>query len=870
MAIMMNFLIPPIFDDEDKTLTAHHLFIIIWTFMAVGWLAILIAIIIPETVYRWLLIIGVIESAGLILLALNKLGHTRLVSHLLIFAIWAAATGMALTGGGTSSNAMAIYFIIVLIAGLLQSGKAGIITALLCSFTGLFLVYLEYGGALPASQVPHTPLTQWIANTIYMAIIISLQYLVSRTIRNALKQSRQEMKERQRADAALRESEEKYRNMVENVSDVIYEIDSQGMVIYISPVVKDIMGYEQADIVGKNFIEFVSEDDRSLLIGRFFELSEGIEYPFEYRLISKSGDIRWVRTKTSPITEGGSFKGARGTLIDITDRKQAEEALQKSEAEQRWLLDSISNAFVLFESVFDEKGKFVSYRFQYINKAYERITGVRNEEVKGKTVHEVWPETEHSWIENYGEVAVTGITKEFNMYHNPTKKHYSCCVYRPWDTKERFCVVFEDITARKQAQEALQESQAELQAIFETVGTGILIIDKDTQIIIEANKAAIEMTGLPKERIMGQICHSLVCPAQAGKCPVKDLGQSVDHSERKLIHADGHLKDILKTVYPITIKGRDYYLESFVDITDRKQAEKALRESEELFRSYLEHAPDGIYMSDLEGNFLYGNSKCEEMIGYRREELIGKNLLELNILPGKYLDKAAQLLQANIEGKSTGPDEFDLITKEGRLIPVEINTGVVQRMGQVIVLASVRDITERKQTDEKIQQMAYHDSLTGLPNRKLFSDRLAIALAHAQRNQKGVAVTMLDLDNFKNVNDNLGHDVGDLLLKAAAERLSAALRKGDTVARFGGDEFVLILPDLKGIEDAIQVAQKIVDSFRQPFLIDTHQLIVTTSIGIAVYPHDGTDEGILLKNADIAMYQVKQTGRNRYQLYKKA
>jgi diguanylate cyclase (GGDEF)-like protein len=181
-----------------------------------------------------------------------------------------------------------------------------------------------------------------------------------------------------------------------------------------------------------------------------------------------------------------------------------------------------------------------------------------------------------------------------------------------------------------------------------------------------------------------------------------------------------------------------------------------------------------------------------------------------------------------------------------------------------------RDITERKHLEEKIQQMAFHDSLTGLPNRKLFSDRLGIALAQAQRNQKKVGIAMLDLDNFKGVNDTLGHDVGDILLQAAAERLSAALRKSDTVARFGGDEFVLIIPDLKAREDAIQVAQKIVDSFCKPFLIDTHQLVVTTSIGIAVYPHDGTDEGMLLKNADIAMYQAKQAGRARYQLYKKA
>ena len=175
-----------------------------------------------------------------------------------------------------------------------------------------------------------------------------------------------------------------------------------------------------------------------------------------------------------------------------------------------------------------------------------------------------------------------------------------------------------------------------------------------------------------------------------------------------------------------------------------------------------------------------------------------------------------------------------------------------------------------KRTEEIIHQMAYHDSLTGLPNRKLFSDRLDIALAHARRNQNKVVVAMIDLDNFKEINDTLGHIVGDLFLKATAERLDAALRKGDTIARFGGDEFLLILPDVKVIEDAIQVAQKIIDISCKPLLIDTHQFVVTMSIGLAVYPNDGTDEGMLVKNADITMYQAKQAGGSRYRLYKEA
>ena len=185
----------------------------------------------------------------------------------------------------------------------------------------------------------------------------------------------------------------------------------------------------------------------------------------------------------------------------------------------------------------------------------------------------------------------------------------------------------------------------------------------------------------------------------------------------------------------------------------------------------------------------------------------------------------------------------------------------------LLILSSM--ITYRK-AEEKIQQMAYHDFLTGLPNRKLFSDRLNIALTQAERNQKKVGIAMLDLDHFKDVNDTLGHDKGDLLLKATAERLNTTVRKSDTVARLGGDEFILILPDLDTIADAIQVTQKIMDSFCKPFLIDTHQLFVTTSIGIVVYPSDGTDDGILLRNADIAMYQAKQEGRARYKIYNKA
>ena len=177
------------------------------------------------------------------------------------------------------------------------------------------------------------------------------------------------------------------------------------------------------------------------------------------------------------------------------------------------------------------------------------------------------------------------------------------------------------------------------------------------------------------------------------------------------------------------------------------------------------------------------------------------------------------------------------------------------------------EITERKRAEEIIRHLAYHDALTGLPNRMLFNDRLNLELAHAQRNQQKLAVMLLDLDHFKDVNDTLGHNVGDKLLQAVGERLTSLLRKSDTVARVGGDEFILLVPDAARVQHATRVAVKILEAFREPFEFDDHKLHITTSIGIALYPDDGEDADTLMKNADIAMYRAKDQGRDNYQRY---
>ena len=178
-----------------------------------------------------------------------------------------------------------------------------------------------------------------------------------------------------------------------------------------------------------------------------------------------------------------------------------------------------------------------------------------------------------------------------------------------------------------------------------------------------------------------------------------------------------------------------------------------------------------------------------------------------------------------------------------------------------------KEITERRQAEERIHQLAYYDALTGLPNRALYNDRLSLALAHAQRTREMLAVLFLDLDRFKDINDTLGHSIGDQLLKTVARRLADSLRKEDTVTRLGGDEFTMLLPGMTQTEDAAGIAQKILEAVKKPLTLGGHELNITASIGIAIYPADGEVAEALMKNADTAMYHAKEQGRNSYQFF---
>ncbi len=296
----------------------------------------------------------------------------------------------------------------------------------------------------------------------------------------------------------------------------------------------------------------------------------------------------------------------------------------------------------------------------------------------------------------------------------------------------------------------------------------------------------------------------------------------------------------------------------------------------------VRNSPDLVYLLDRNGCFTFLNDRVETLLGYRREELLGRHYSE--IVEPEHLESARRTFDERRTGqRATHNVELKLKNRlrqgsarrfQEQGVWVELTAmGVYEdprertREGFVGSYGTARDISERKESEEAINFQAYHDLLTRLPNRALLRDRLSLAIAQAERSKRKLAVMFLDLDHFKEVNDNLGHAMGDRLLKAVASRLQGCLRSGDTLSRFGGDEFMLLLPEVRTRDDVVVIADKILDRLSAPFSIDGHQLYVGASIGIAMYPEAGNREEALIQSADIAMYDVKGSQRMGYQFF---
>lgn len=284
-------------------------------------------------------------------------------------------------------------------------------------------------------------------------------------------------------------------------------------------------------------------------------------------------------------------------------------------------------------------------------------------------------------------------------------------------------------------------------------------------------------------------------------------------------------------------------------------------------KNIFEYSNESIIITDAQNRILFVNPAFEIVTGYSAEEVIGKNprILQSGMHDKQFYKK----MWNDIKQHGVWKGEIWNKRKDGELYLEWLTISVVKdQKGNVTnYVAMFSDITEHKRNVEQLTRLALYDTLTNVPNRYLLEKRLESIIRMSKKHNQSFALLFLDLDRFKNINDTLGHRVGDMLLKETAQRLKRMLRKQDTIARFGGDEFVIILPNLKHIREAAYMAEKIVESLKRPFCFNHQEIYISTSIGISVYPYDGTDKETLIRMADRAMYQAKKNGRNQYALY---
>ena len=428
----------------------------------------------------------------------------------------------------------------------------------------------------------------------------------------------------------------------------------------------------------------------------------------------------------------------------------------------------------------------------------------------------------------------------------------------------------------KKAEEALRREKDWREQYLNIAGVMLAIVNADEKITM-INKKGCEILGYKEKELIGKNWFDLLVP-QRIRDEVKDVFHKlmagdirpVEYYENPLLTKDG--EERLIAFHNAVIRGPNdkivVVLFSAEDITERKKTEEALTQERNLLQALIDNIPDAIYFKDDKNRFIRVNKARADLSGTTPENMIGKT--DFDFFPQEQAKEAfaddSRVMESNrpmvskIEKitHADGTEHWFSVTK----IPRHNEKG-----GVIGTMGISRDITTRKQQEKHLAYMTTHDTLTGLANRALFRDHFTLALARAQRNRQKFPIMLLDLDNFKNVNDRLGHSVGDKLLQVAGDRIKGILRKADTVARTGGDEFLLLLPGTTRTEDIDVVAQKILAAFQKPFLLGDHQIRTTTSIGIAIYPSDGKEADTLIKNADIAMYRVKRYGRNNYQYY---
>ncbi|XOV83075.1 MAG: EAL domain-containing protein [bacterium] len=429
-----------------------------------------------------------------------------------------------------------------------------------------------------------------------------------------------------------------------------------------------------------------------------------------------------------------------------------------------------------------------------------------------------------------------------------------------------------DITKRISAEAALIESEEKFEKVFSQSPDGIVILRGSDGVVTDLNDAMLNRSGYVREEIIGQSIYEMpqLIKAEDMAAAAETLNSEgvLSNKAVSFITKSGESVPSLISATIVELSGEAHIMVIAKDVSKQRITEQRLRSSEERFRGIFENAPIGIMLVDMQGRISQSNRTAADLLAYDEQDMLGIHISRL--VPTEDRAGLKEKLNAlTIKEINTDRAERRMICRDGLEIWTNFHVVLQQNSsgdGQYYIV-QIADISDIKRSQQRMERMAFYDTLTNLANRRLFHERLDHAIEHSRRSEGSSALLYLDLDNFKRVNDTLGHQIGDHLLREVATRLQQCVRAEDTVGRTGGDEFTILLAQIGSPTDAGVVAQKILNHLREPIHVSGHPLIVTTSIGITIIPGDSIDPNELMRNADLAMYKAKERGRNNYQFY---
>jgi diguanylate cyclase (GGDEF)-like protein/PAS domain S-box-containing protein len=672
-----------------------------------------------------------------------------------------------------------------------------------------------------------------------------------------------------RTQKALAISESRFRGIIENTGEITLVIDKHGCISYANPRAYEVLGAGASALIGAKPLPFIHQVDRNEF-GR--ALARTYTRPREtFRLT----DIRLQDLDVYldlQLTGLGETPGISGTVVTAritTEQVKAEKRLRLSEAKFATIFHSSPDAILIMRN---EDSAIIDF-----NTGFTRLFGYTREEAIGLP-----EQTLKLWA---NEVDRERITAELEA-------NYECLDYETelvakngeliqTEISSRFVeldgelsvlCIGRDITKRRLAEAALKESEEKFARIFTGSPDGIVIISLQDYRILDINDAFLSASGFNYDELVGHRIAEL--PIFENEKELKQATQivlqegSYQNLEFTFRTKSGALIPALVSATVVELEGQKSLVCIAKDNRVQRDTEAKLRASEQRFRGAFENAPIGMLLTDTDGYIFQANRFAVEALVYTEDELVGSHISRL-VPASDRSDLKETLDRLLYRTGNVFRSERRMLCKDSLEIWTNFHV-VLQRADDgspLYFIVQLADITEMKRGQERMERMAFYDTLTDLANRHLFGDRLEQAIAHAQRADTFAALLYLDLDQFKRVNDTLGHEVGDELLREVARRLSTCVRAEDTVARPGGDEFTILLYDISSPADAGTVAEKILERLRTPITISGHHLVVTTSIGVTIIPNDSVHPNILTKNADLAMYRAKERGRNNYQYF---